>query len=59
MIKIANIEKCDGCGTCVDNCPVEILQVVNGKITITQVSLCTACGTCKISCPNLVLEVEQ
>jgi ferredoxin len=58
MVKIAQIEKCDGCGTCTDNCPTQILAVENGKISITDASLCTECANCKLSCPNKVLEME-
>ena len=59
MIKIDNIEKCDGCGSCTDNCPAEILKVVNNKISVTDISMCTECGTCEIWCPNRVLLVER
>lgn len=59
MIKIGKIEKCDGCGSCTDNCPTEILKVVNHKISITDISLCAECGTCEMSCPNRVLILEK
>ena len=57
MIKFIAVDDCDGCGTCVDNCPVEILEVVEEKIVMTEADLCTDCGICAEVCPNAVLEL--
>ena len=56
MINLVKLESCDGCCTCVYNCPVEILEVINQKIKILDTEMCTNCGICVEVCPNGVLE---
>ena len=43
-------EKCTGCGTCVESCPVEALKV-NGKAKVDE-DICIDCGTCVDECPE-------
>ena len=49
-----NIEKCNGCGSCEDVCPVEAIEIENGKAVIG--SECVECGTCVDECPNGAME---
>jgi NAD-dependent dihydropyrimidine dehydrogenase PreA subunit len=44
-------ERCDGCGTCVEVCPVGAVQLVAGRAQIDRAS-CTGCMLCLDSCPN-------
>ena len=55
MVNITNVEACDGCNTCVDNCPVGVLEV-DGKVHIADPDMCTDCGICIEVCPNAVLD---
>ena len=57
MINIIAIEKCDGCGVCVDNCPTEVLGIVDEKVKVIDSELCTDCLICMEVCPYGVLEV--
>lgn len=57
MIKIIAIENCDACGVCVDNCPTEVLDIVDGKVKIIDNEMCTDCRICIAVCPYGVLEV--
>ena len=59
MINIVDIEKCDGCGTCVDNCPLEVLGVIDEKVKIIDSNMCTDCRVCVEVCPYGVLEVSS
>ena len=43
-------EKCTGCGSCVEACPVEALKV-NGKCKVDE-ETCIDCGTCVDECPE-------
>lgn len=42
--------KCVGCESCVGQCPVEAITMVNGKSHIDE-SKCVECGTCVAACP--------
>ena len=43
-------EKCDACGSCVEVCPVEAIEL-KGKAVINAEE-CIDCGTCVDECPN-------
>jgi len=44
-------EKCTGCGTCVDTCPVEALKLVDDKAVVDP-DTCIDCGSCVDECPE-------
>lgn len=54
-METVRIESCDGCGVCVENCPVLILKVVDGKVRIADPEMCTDCRICMEVCPRQVL----
>jgi NAD-dependent dihydropyrimidine dehydrogenase PreA subunit len=43
-------KKCTGCGECVDACPMNIIEVHDGKAVIGDG--CAECGACVDACPN-------
>lgn len=58
-IKI-DAEKCTGCGTCVDTCPVSIYKMENDKVTISgNMDDCVVCRACESSCPTGAIEVVE
>jgi len=57
-IKI-NLEKCTGCGTCVDTCPVEVFEVKNEKSTVIHLDECLVCRACEVQCPEGAIEVIE
>ena len=46
-----DIEKCDGCASCVEVCPSEAIKVVDGKAVVDN-DECADCGACESECPN-------
>ena len=44
-------EKCTGCGTCAQACPVEAISIVEGTAKVDQEE-CTDCEACVEVCPN-------
>ena len=50
-------EKCAGCETCVEECPVEAIKMVDGIAKVDS-ELCTDCGTCVDACPVEAISME-
>ena len=59
MINAIREEKCDACGVCVENCPVSIFNIIDGKVKIDQPQMCTDCGICLEVCPNQAIETKD
>jgi NAD-dependent dihydropyrimidine dehydrogenase PreA subunit len=56
VIRILQIDKSDGCETCVSNCPLTVLEVEEAKIKIVDRDMCTDCGICVEVRPKCILE---
>ena len=47
-----DVDKCIGCGKCVSGCPVNRLELINNKATVTNnISHCILCAECYHNCP--------
>ena len=51
MAVIVDLEKCTGCGTCEEECPVEAIKVGSEKAVVDS-ETCVDCGTCIEECPE-------
>ena len=52
MIRSINAELCIGCGTCVENCPLDTLRMNDeGKAYIAYGDDCHSCYLCELACP--------
>ena len=47
-----DLEKCTGCGTCAEVCPVEVFEIVEEKSKVVQPDECTECESCVDNCPD-------
>jgi len=56
VVKV-NEDECVGCESCVPVCPVEAIEMVDGKAVIDQ-DKCTECGTCIEECPVEAIKEE-
>jgi Fe-S-cluster-containing hydrogenase component 2 len=50
-------EDCVGCGSCVDVCPVEAIELVDDVAVIDEEE-CTGCMTCVDECPMEAISEE-
>jgi formate hydrogenlyase subunit 6/NADH:ubiquinone oxidoreductase subunit I len=46
-----NLERCTGCGLCVEFCLPHAVELVAGRPTITAQERCAYCGACEEMCP--------
>lgn len=60
MVKIVvDVEKCNGCETCVNTCPVGVYEVKEGKSSAVKVDECLVCRACECQCPNGAIQVIE
>ncbi len=52
-------DKCTGCEECIDNCPAEVLELVDGKSEPVEMDECLGCETCVEVCPEGAITVEE
>jgi len=49
-------EKCIGAGECVDVCPTEVYELVDGKSTAPNIDECIECCACVEACPTQAIK---
>ena len=49
---IIDLEKCQGCGLCVDVCACGALKIVGKTVQAVKVEDCEWCALCELVCPN-------
>lgn len=49
-------DKCVGDGECVDICPSDVYELVDGKSTAPNVDECVECCSCVEVCPENAIE---
>ncbi|MDR2649242.1 MAG: 4Fe-4S binding protein [Clostridiales bacterium] len=62
-----NIDRCKGCGLCVDACPKKIIElsrnIMNAKgfhpAQVIDQEKCIACAFCATMCPDVIITVEK
>jgi NAD-dependent dihydropyrimidine dehydrogenase PreA subunit len=55
---VVDEEKCDGCGSCVEVCPNEVLEVQDGISVVVNPDDCVECESCVAECPNEAITLE-
>lgn len=54
-----DVDKCVGCRECVDVCPVEVYQMVDGKSDPVNAEECLGCESCVEVCQGHCITVEE
>ena len=52
-------DKCEGCEECVDVCPVEVFEMVDGKSSPVNAEECLGCESCIEVCEPGAITVEE
>jgi len=53
-----DVEKCNGCGMCIEVCPHEVFATEDHRVTIQDLDACMECGACALNCPTGALTVD-
>jgi len=56
---IINKEKCKGCFTCVEVCPVEVFAKDGEKAKVAKPDACIGCRACEVQCSEGAIKVEE
>ena len=60
MVEIkVDVDKCTGCGTCVDVCPVEVYEMKDGKSVAVNIEDCLISRACEMQCPEGAIQVIE
>ncbi|HEY4135349.1 MAG TPA: ferredoxin family protein [Alphaproteobacteria bacterium] len=52
--------KCDGCGICIESCPVDVLRLdaATGKAVPVYEADCHVCCLCEDDCPTKAIDID-
>jgi NAD-dependent dihydropyrimidine dehydrogenase PreA subunit len=60
MVKIiVDNDKCKGCETCANTCPVGVYEIENSKAVPVNVDECLVCRACEAQCPEGAIQVIE
>ncbi len=57
MPTVVDSEKCTGCESCVDSCPVDAIEMKD-DLAVIDADTCSDCGACVDACPVEAITIE-
>lgn len=54
-----DLDKCNGCGTCVEVCPVAVFELKGDKSVVVDEDACLVCMACEVQCPEAAIKVTE
>jgi len=66
MVEVTvDLDKCNGCGTCMDVCPVSVFEIkeVEGydgkKSVVIDQDACIVCRSCEVQCEQQAITITE
>ena len=59
MAAIIDLEKCTGCGDCVDTCPLSAISMNDEPKAVVNEDECTDCAVCVDTCSNEAISMPE
>jgi ferredoxin len=57
MAAVVDAEKCTGCESCVDSCPLDAIEMQD-NVAVVDADACGDCGACVDACPVEAISME-
>jgi Na+-translocating ferredoxin:NAD+ oxidoreductase subunit B len=55
----SDLEKCEGCGECLNRCPMDALEILADGCAHPDHNRCIGCGLCVTTCPTGALSLTR
>ena len=55
---IVDVSRCVGCKDCVEACPFNVFDLVNGKAVVTRLANCMGDTVCAVVCPTYAIQIK-
>jgi NAD-dependent dihydropyrimidine dehydrogenase PreA subunit len=60
MVKIiVDTDKCTGCETCINTCPIGVFEIKDSKSVPVNTEECLVCRACEAQCPSGAIQVIE
>ena len=59
FLSVIDQEACTGCGTCVDRCPTEAMELNDNEKAEREERFCFGCGICARFCPEEAISLKE
>lgn len=58
-LSVIDTERCSGCGTCVDRCPMDAIHLDGSGKAVRDSASCFGCGVCARFCPEEAIALQE